>query len=100
MVTSGSLLDWNTLEYVDFTNPGGTPQCRKVSESPAKCSYASGDIVMTWQGMGCYLFNKDYLENYNIDTNMYDLVYEGKWTVDKLLELLKACHRISTETHR
>ena len=89
MVTSGSLLDWNTLEYVDFTKPWWNSTMQESLGIAGKVFYASGDIVMTWQGMGCYLFNKDYLENYNIDTNMYDLVYEGKWTVDKLLELIK-----------
>lgn len=88
MVTSGSLLDWNTLEYVDFTKPWWNSTMQESLGIAGKVFYASGDIVMTWQGMGCFILNKDYLEEYNIDTDVYQLVYDGEWTVDRLLELI------------
>ena len=89
MVTSGSLLDWNSLDYIDFDKPWWNSSMQNSLGIAGKVYYASGDIVMTWQGMGCYIFNKDYLADYNIDIDLYGLVYDGKWTVDALLELIK-----------
>lgn len=88
MVTAGSLLDWNELD-MDFSKPWWNTTMQDSLNVAGRLFYASGDIVMTWQGMGSYIFNKTYLDTYKIDTNMYDLVYSGTWTADKLIELTK-----------
>ncbi len=46
-----------------------------------------GDYCLTyWESVYVLFFNKNLAENYNID-NIYDLVRNGEWTVDKLIEL-------------
>ena len=88
MMTNGLLYDWNMLDYVDFSSPWWNSDMNKSFNIGGVNYFASGDIAMTWQGMLGILFNKDYIERYNIDTNMYDLVYDGSWTLDKVLSLI------------
>ncbi len=93
LATEGVLLDWNELPNVDFTKPWWNATMQKDLGINGKLYYAPGDITMLWQGMCAYLFNKDYLEDYNIEENLYDLVWEGKWTVDKMMSLAKGMYR-------
>ncbi len=87
MVTDGILTDWNTIPSVDMTGPWWNGRMQETLGIDGRMFYASGDIVMTWQGMGAYLFNKDYIADYGLDTDMYEYVYDGTWTIDKLLTL-------------
>lgn len=89
LVSNGLLMDLNELEYVDFTKPWWNATMQEALSIGGKTFFASGDITMTWQGFGCILFNKAYLEKYNIDEDLYQLVRDGKWTADKMLTLIK-----------
>ena len=88
MMTNGLLYNWKDLDYVDFNNPWWNKSMNESFDIGGEVYFASGDIVMTWQGLLGILFNKSYIDKYNLDTNMYDLVYEGKWTMDKMLTLI------------
>ena len=89
IVTNGSLLDWNTLDHVDFTKPwwnSGMTESLRIGD---KLMYTSGDLVITWQGLQAVLFNKDYLVGDKANLDLYQLVRDGKWTVDKMLDVSK-----------
>ena len=88
MVTSGSLLDWKEVEHVDFEKPWWNSEMQETISVAGKMFWASGDITMTWQGFGAMLFNKDYLTNYNITEDPYTLVWDGKWTLDKMYAMM------------
>ncbi len=48
-----------------------------------------GDYSLTyWENIYVMFFNKNLAEDYNLE-NIYDLVNNGEWTVDKLIELSK-----------
>lgn len=52
-----------------------------------KLKYVIGDICLTyWDRVYVLYFNKQIAEEYNLE-NIYDLVNEGKWTIDKCLEM-------------
>ncbi len=89
IVTNGSLLDWNSLNHVDFTKPwwnSGMTESLRIGD---KLMYTSGDLVITWQGLQAVLFNKDYLVGDKADLDLYQLVLDGEWTVDKMLDVSK-----------
>lgn len=52
-----------------------------------KLKYAIGDICLTyWDRVYVLYFNKQIAEEYNLE-NIYQLVNDGKWTIDKCLEM-------------
>lgn len=55
-----------------------------------KMYFTTGDISpTTYLVPGCVYLNQTLLENYQIDTDFYQLVRDGKWTVDELLSITK-----------
>ncbi len=87
LVSGGLLLDWAELDYVDFSKPWWNRSMQDTVSVAGKTFFAAGDITMTWQGMGAIIFNKEYLETYKIDEDLYQIVYDGEWTLDKMFEL-------------
>lgn len=58
-----------------------------------KLFYLVGDYTYSvWPSLFVYYFNKQIAEDNGID-GLYDLVREGKWTVDKLSELCAGVYR-------
>lgn len=88
MVSSGLLYNVYDLPTIDLTKPWWNRSMTDALSVGDTAYYLSGDIVMTWQGMLAIVFNKDYLVNYNIDEDLYQLVRDGKWTYDKMLSLI------------
>jgi len=89
MVTEGLLYDWNKLDYVDFDNPWWNGRMTESLGIGGKLFYASGDIVMAWQGMQAVLFNKTYLDNMNLQKDLYDTVFDKEWTIDYMTKIIK-----------
>lgn len=88
MVTSGLLYNVYNLPVVDLEKPWWNDSMTDALSIGDTAYYLSGDIVMTWQGMLALIFNKDYLVDYNIEEDLYQLVRDGKWTYDKMLSLI------------
>jgi len=89
MVTDQLLYDWNTLEYVDFSQPWWNTTMTESLGIGGKLFYASGDIVMTWQGMQTVIFNKTYLSGMELEKDLYDTVFDGEWTMDYMAQIIK-----------
>lgn len=89
LVSDGIFLNWNTLDYVDFTKPWWSELVADELTINDKMFLATGDLSLAlWQGMNCIYFNKVLGESYNIG-DIYQTVIDGKWTLDKLIELTK-----------
>lgn len=88
MVSGGLLYNVYELPVIELDMPWWNDGMTDALSIGNTAYYLSGDIVMTWQGMGAVLFNKEYLIDYNIDENLYDLVREGKWTIDKMMSII------------
>ncbi|MBE6611110.1 MAG: hypothetical protein E7632_01345 [Ruminococcaceae bacterium] len=55
-----------------------------------KMYFTTGDISPTvYQTPGCIYLNQKLLVDYQIDTDFYQLVRDGKWTVDELLNVTR-----------
>lgn len=83
------LTDLNSLQYLDFSQPWWSDGLLTQATVNDKLYFASGDISTNLiYNMYCVYFNKTQLKNYNLD-EPYDLVLDGKWTLDKLIEMSK-----------
>ena len=89
MVINKLLLDWNTLKNVDFSKPWWNQMMTTSLGIGGHLFYASGDIVMAWQGMQATLFNKEMVETYIPGTDLYGVTFDGKWTIDYLTSAVK-----------
>ncbi len=89
MVTDRLLYDWTDLEGVDLTKPWWNTSMTESLGIGGNLFYASGDIVMTWQGMMAILFNKTYLAGMDLKKDLYQTCFDGEWTIDYMTEIIK-----------
>jgi len=87
LAANGMLLDMTELEHIDFDKPWWPASLTDEAICGGKLYFASGDIstnlIINMNGV---FFNKGLADSYGI-TGMYDLVRDGTWTFDKLMEL-------------
>ncbi len=80
-------LDLNSLEYLDFSQPWWAGDFMEQATLNGRCYYAAGDISLTLiESMYLIYYNKNLYKNY-FDDALYDTVWDGKWTIDKMMEL-------------
>lgn len=89
LVTDRLLYDWNDLETVDLSKPWWNTTMTESLGIGGHLYYASGDIVMTWQGMQAVLFNKTYLNGMDLHKDLYQTCFDGEWTMDYMAEIIK-----------
>ena len=87
MAAAGLLANIHDLPYADYSMPWWNGRMTDALAIRGKAYYASGDIVMTWQGMLAILFNKELKDDLGIGEDLYQLAEDGGWTMDKRLEL-------------
>lgn len=96
LMMNGASRDLQGIDYLDLTDSWWN-SATMASAVNGKVYFAGGDAVWTLMGNTiAFCYNKDILEKnasildkYNV-TSMYDLVNEGKWTLDTMLEMAKA----------
>lgn len=76
------------LTYVDYSMPWWFPEASEVFQIDGVQLALSGcfDLAMPSKAE-CIGFNKELIEELNLDYDLYDLAREGKWTLDKLAEV-------------
>ncbi len=88
-ISGKSLLDWNDATYVNLSKPWhnklANDQATVYGTLYAACSDLSlSSMTFTY----AYFANINLLEEYNYTSqDMYNLVKEGQWTVDKFIEI-------------
>jgi len=88
VVTAGLLVNTDKLSYIDLSKPWWDPAVNAMSIDH-KNYLMSGDLlILDNEATNVLLFNKDLMANLGIDLP-YNLVKEGKWTMDKLNEMVK-----------
>lgn len=87
LATSGYLLNLPDLEYLDLDKPYWDANMKDSLTILGKLYYDTGDItVFDDMRVVCAYFNKELWANYELESP-YDLVYDGKWTIDRMSEL-------------
>ena len=97
-VDTGSLvlkklfLNWYDIENVNFDKPWWAASNKNELTVNGVCPLAVSDfnfssITSTY----CYAFNKNLAASYELG-NLYEIALDGKWTFDKVLELVKGVY--------
>ena len=74
-------------KYIDYEKPWWPDNLLEESMIHDRLYFVSGDIsTNVLHMMYCLYYNKQLLEDYNLPVPT-DMVFEGTWTVDKLVEL-------------
>ncbi len=84
MITEGLLADLNDVSTINFDNEWWNHGANDSLEIDGKQFYAVSDYNIP--EVYVVLFNKDLVEKNSLE-DPYQLVRDGKWTLDKMLEL-------------
>ena len=89
MSLTGAVVPVNRLSYIDITQPWYSQDVNSEITINGKLYFAYSDECLTmFEYTTCVLFNKKLVEDLALE-NMYNLVREGTWTIDKFFELSK-----------
>lgn len=87
-IRAGVYRNWNDVEAVDFTQPWWNQLANESNTINGVLYTATGDInISSLLNTYAMFFNIDLAADYGITPDMlYNYVYEGQWTIDKLIE--------------
>lgn len=87
LVSNNILLDYRNISTVNAEADYWDQQLYQDSTIMGRSFFMTGDIsIMDNKGTWCMLFNKDIITDYGLE-DPYDLVNDGKWTLDKMDEM-------------
>ena len=93
MASSGSFRDLNSLPYLNFGKPWWSKKINEAISIGGRLCFSTSDFNMMDKNRTYILmYSKDMAESHELG-NLYELVHEGKWTVDRMTELCKAVAR-------
>jgi len=83
----GYFMNVYEVPHLDLDQPWWSEQCNNSITVNGKCFMTTGDIALTlWDNMYVFYYNKLLAEEYKMP-DLYQLVRDGKWTLDKFSEL-------------
>ena len=86
-------LNLNNVPYLNFEKDYWYHDIVDEITVDGKLFYAVGDYSLTyWESLYVLYFNKTIANNYNVE-NLYDLVKDGTWTFDKMIEITKGKYK-------
>lgn len=89
VVPSGYFLNWYNIPHIDFTQPWWSESNINDLTYNGVCIAAVGDMAVSAMSAAyCVFYNKVLGANYDMP-NMYEVVNQGKFTLDYLVELSK-----------
>ena len=89
MVTKKLFLNWYDIEHIDFSKPWWYESNATDLTYNGKNLIAISHLNLTAvSGAYCLYFNKNLASSYELG-DLYKLVLDGKWTFDKLAEMIK-----------
>ncbi len=93
LVAEGLLADLNTMPYLDMTREWWSQGFRENARIAGKTYMAAGDASLPFiTGLFGIAFNKNLAEQNSVE-DIYALVNDGKWTVDKMHDISKTIYR-------
>ncbi|MBE6611479.1 MAG: hypothetical protein E7632_03200 [Ruminococcaceae bacterium] len=82
------IADFSHIPHLNLDEVWWNPHATGMFRIAGKQLAAAGNFTLSYvSGSSCYLFNKPLYESLAIEENLYALAADGKWTVDKLLEI-------------
>ena len=84
---AGSLMDYGMLSDIDMTKPYWDRSCIADLSIGGKTYFLTGDIsTIDKKATWILMFNKNLISSFALESP-YDLVNEGRWTIDKFQEM-------------
>lgn len=82
------VLDWNSIPYLALNDAWWNPNATSVYEIHGKQIALSGNISLSAVSRSvCMVFNKNIYTDLSLDDNLYDLVHDNQWTIDRFLSI-------------
>lgn len=86
---AGYFNNWYDIPYMDFTKPWFPQEAIEELTINDRMYMTMGDMALSFiSNTYCMFYNKPMAQSNNLP-DIYDLVNEGQWTIDKLAELSK-----------
>ncbi len=97
LVTSGHIMDLSELDALQLDKPWWDAQINEAININGRQYMACGSInLVPYEGMTTIFFNKQILANNGLDSP-YDMVRDGTWTIDAMVELGKDALDMGTD---
>jgi len=85
----GLFADWNKIPHIDLAQPWYTKSIQDAAVGD-RLELINSDFCMAYcQQTWLMFFNKTKAKDYGLTENMYQIVNEGRWTIDMLNNLTK-----------
>jgi hypothetical protein len=90
LALEGMLLDLKIVPYIDLEKPWWDQKANAQLSIGNKLTNTIGDLlIIDKDALFIFLFNKDVIREHGLE-DPYQLVREGKWTIDKMWDMAKA----------
>lgn len=90
LTAQGYIQDLKTMPYVDLTKPWWDQQAVEQLSIANKLFATSSDLtIRDKDGIMVFIFSKKLIQELGLE-DPYQLVLSGKWTFDKMLDMMKA----------
>ena len=90
---AGLFRNWHDVPYMDFTHPWYPQDTIKSMTLDGTMYLLLSDVMLSsFHNTYCCFFNKDIAAEHDLP-DIYEIVREGKWTLDKQAELAKGVYR-------
>ena len=88
------LMPWENLEKVDLTQPWWNPMATNVFDLAGDHYAAAGNFSLSVLSRASgFSFNKTIYNSLGMEKNLYDIVLDNEWTVDKMYEICVAAQK-------
>lgn len=92
MIVEGLFGDLSSLPHVDFSKPWWSEDFIETATISGKTYLAAGDGTLPFlTGINCIAFNKKLATDFSVP-DIYDTVFDGKWTFDCLNSTIKGIY--------
>lgn len=93
LALEGSFVNLGEFPYVDYEKPWWPDSITKHLKINGKLYFMTGDYTLSLiRAMHCIVFNKQVAQDFSLP-NLYQIVRDGDWTLDKLEETVKSVSR-------
>ena len=90
LALEGSFVNLSEFPYIDYEKPWWPDSITDHLKIKNKLYFATGDFTLSLiRAMHCIVFNKQVARDFSVP-NLYQLVRDGEWTLDKLGETVKS----------
>ena len=89
LAAANLVADLSVLDNIDLEKAWWDPNGMTGMNVGGKIFFVNGDgCTLDDRAAWILFFNKDWVEEYNPDLNLYDVVEKGEWTIDLMYELM------------